>query len=241
MLYNIKYEPKYPVIHIYKTIQGQGPRIGEPMTLIRTSSPPNMNYIYQHTIRETPHKLMTIEEIVSKCIELQQRWVFIGGDDPCFAEMDFLLEALLDQGFYTWLDTCALLPVTPSLVTHLSPGPKPLLPFIPELVEKAHDVRFYWSVKDRKMWEDNIDRVMPFIGDVPIQLSPRQLTQEDIDGVISYVLDKRDSRFHADIPLFRIIPNFDKGLNEGTDCPICHLMDEMEQEAGDKLLIAKLD
>lgn len=227
----MSYERTYPIIHIYPTVQGQGPRMGEPMTLIRTSSPPQFKeYLYHETVRPANPIMMPAREIVNKCIEIGLEWVFFGGDDPCINEFDYLAKALKDEKFKIWLDTTGLFPVNHMLIDHLSTGPKPLLPFHPRLVETADDVRLYWGVVT-KIWEECYEQVLPYVrSDCPIFISPRVLTQECIDAVIKFVLSKAGSKpiVRADIPLFRTLPNFDKNFNEGQSCPICHLMDEFQ-------------
>jgi len=225
------YERRYPIIHIYPTVQGQGPRMGEPMTLIRTSSPPAFKeFVYHMTARAAKHEMMSVEEIVVRCGEINLEWVFFGGDDPCINEFDYLAEALKHHKFKIWLDTTGIFPVDYKLIDHLSVGPKPLLPFYPPLVEMADDVRLYWGVIT-KIWEECYERVLPYVApNCPIFISPRVLTQECIDSVIKFVLSKAGERpiVRADIPLFRTLPNFDKNFNKGQECPICHLMDEFQ-------------
>ncbi len=225
-------EPKYPIIHIYPTIQGQGPRMGEPMTLVRTSTPPQFTeFCYMRSTRETEFKMMTIKEIIENCIEFKQKWIFFGGDDPCISDFDPLVDALHEAEFKIWLDTTGVFWFDYIKIDHLSVGPKPGLPFIPNAIISAHDVRLYWRNTDEEIWLELFKKVEPWVRDnCPIFISPRVLTQECVDSVIKFVLEQKITKkmVRADIPLFRTLPSFDKNFNQGLECPMCHLMDKFQ-------------
>ena len=225
-------EKLYPIIHIYPTIQGQGPRMGEPMTLVRTSTPPQFTeFCYMKTTREAKFKMMSTVEIIDKCLEIGKKWIFFGGDDPCISDFDPLADALHEANFKVWLDTTGIFDFDWTKIDHLSIGPKPGLPFIKSAVNLAHDVRLYWRHTDEEIWLENFKRVEPFVrNDCPIFIAPRVLTQECIDSVIQFVLTQCETKkiVRADIPLFRTLPNFDKNFNKGEGCPMCHLMDKFQ-------------
>lgn len=222
---------KYPVIHIYPTIQGHGPEIGKKMVIIRTSSPPQTRFIYHKTLREAPMKMMSPQEIVDVIEPFGIKTVFIGGDDPAITPLEDLLVALNGRNFEVQLDTCGAFWVNPDLVDYLSIGPKPGISFIPQLINKATDLRFYWEPNAHKVWEQNIERVLPFADEVKeICVAPRNLHKSTIEALTEFIVKCEDERFRADIPLFRLLPNFDACMNNGTDCPICHLMDVWEEQ-----------
>lgn len=225
-------EQGYPIIHIYPTIQGQGPRSGEPMTLIRTSTPPEFTeFCYFKPLRKVEMKMMTIQEIVQRCIELGPKWVFFGGDDPCIGEFDELVKNLRREGFRIWLDTNGAFYFNMANVDYISVGPKPGITFNPEVVQNASDVRLYWRDTDEGIWLDLFRKVEPFVPEnCPIMIAPRVLTQSCVDSVIKFVLNQSETKkmVRADIPLFRTLPNFDKNFNQGIDCPLCHLMDKFQ-------------
>lgn len=225
-------EKRYPIISIYPTIQGQGPRMGEPMTLVRTSTPPQFTeFCYMKSTRKTKMQMMTIEEIVHKCVEINQKWVFFGGDDPCISIFDDLADALHEVKFKIWLDTTGVFWFDWTKIDHLSVGPKPGLPFFPQSVSSAKDVRLYWRDTDEEIWLENFRRVEPFVqDDCPIFIAPRVLNQKCVDSVIKFVLQQQETRkmVRADIPLFRTLPNFDRNFNRGEPCPLCHLLDKSQ-------------
>lgn len=222
---------KYPVIHIYPTIQGHGPEIGTQMVIVRTSSPPQTRFIYHKTIRETLYKMMSPYEILEKIKPFNIKTVFIGGDDPCITPLEPLLYMLKQEGYITQIDTCGAFWVEPGLVDYLSIGPKPGISFIPQLINHAADLRFYWEPNAAPVWEANIHRVIPYANSVrQICVAPRNLAKETIEALTKFIAGYPDPRFRADIPLFRLLPNFDAHMNKGQDCPICHLMDVWESQ-----------
>lgn len=224
----------YPIISIYATIQGQGPRMGEPMTLIRTSTPKAFSdFCYMKSTRATEYKELTVRDIVKRCEEIGEEWVFLGGDDPCISNIDPLVKELQTEGFKVWLDTTGVFYfANPDKIDHLSLGPKPLLPYNPKLLGWCKDIRLYYRDTDPEIWENVYNSVVAVLEDegldIPIFIAPRVLTQSCIDTTIKFMLRKKNPSMRVDIPLFRTLPNFDKNFNSGDECPICHLMDEFQ-------------
>lgn len=225
-------EPTYPIIQIYPTIQGQGYRTGEPIIMVRTGHNPNLKYLYLQPIREAPIQMMTPEEITEKCKSFNRiSWIFFGGEDPAFLEFDYLAEALHNGDFKVWVDTCGVAPLKRMLVDHLSVGPKPGMPVQETMVSRADDLRFYWDYENQDAWESNLERCLKIAPpSIPIQVMPRRLDKKCIEGTIKYVLDLKrrnlDFNILADVPLYRLLPDFDAFLCEGESCPICNYLDQ---------------
>lgn len=217
-----------PVIDIYPTVQGQGPRAGEPIILVRTGIPESIQYVWLTPTRVTPTRLLDVTEFGKEIESLAPTWVFFGGEDPLLLPgFNTLIQVIHSMGKKVWVDTTGLYPVPGETLDYISVGPKPNLPLNPQLLEEANDIRLYYDPVDSDIWVQCLTSVLRLVNPeiVPIYIAPRNLSQDCITATIRLVLTYNSPHIHFDLPAYRTLPSFDSDLNGGKTCSICNVLD----------------
>ena len=218
----------YPIAEIYKTIQGEGENTGNPIILIRFSTPVALKNAHLQTTRETDHEMLTAGEILCQCEKFSEvGYVHLTGDDPTLNNLYPLVKVLKSSGYLLSIDTCGAFHVPEGVLESfgaISLGPKPGVPVNPKVLSEAEEYRFYINSKDPSFWElaeeyykeRNIGLIIPYT-----------LSQDDIDLAISFVFSHPGTKLH--IPLYRAMPNFDINQHGGhKPCDICLQQDQKE-------------
>jgi organic radical activating enzyme len=205
---------KFPINEILVNVEGEGPKTGEVLTLVRFGHLPEFKYL--HCVpRLCDIKLMTALEIAEACSQAGRDTVHIMGSDPSFCMIDELLETLDAIGYRIYLDVTGFHPFERlDLVSFLSVGPYPRLPVCKEVIRAAHELRLFWSINDTDMWEANIERILAMIPRHQttrpiVSILPREANQEEITGLLEYC---RKTGFNASIPLYKVFHTIDHGV-----------------------------
>ena len=227
----------YPVLDAYATVQGEGYRTaGEPIFLIRFGTLDEWVNAHLRTTRPTPYTLVEGSELVEKALAASPRTVHFTGDEPMLTDIGPLVRLFEKESFRISLDTCGafVTPISVGAFYHLSVGPKPGLPLIPNNLLYAHEVRFYVKANDPSFTTclDETLGVMEAVGRALV--IPFSLSKGDIAAAMEVAME-RSLRFH--IPTFRAIPDFDAHMNGGEICKICLINDGEVTAKGTAMVI----
>ncbi len=198
---------------IFSTVNGEGPYTGEVFTIVRFAYPKEIEQIHLQAPK-TSNTLMSIEKVyqtISRCQKSSK--VALMGYEPTI-QKDFvdLCRYLNDRRLFLLLDTSGIIEVPTDIINYISLSPKPGLTCNSRVIKNAQEFRFYWSCKNTLLYEDNINFYLPNIReDQTLTLLPKEISQQEIDGVIQYCLEH--PRFRANIPLYRTFPTLDKNFS----------------------------
>ncbi len=103
------------VNEIFGSIDGEGLRTGELATFIRLNGC-NLRCKYCDTMYAVEHcvgKIMTIDEIVKKCQEISYKNITLTGGEPLIHKnVEELIDALIENGFYVNIETNGSVDIT---------------------------------------------------------------------------------------------------------------------------------
>jgi hypothetical protein len=207
-----------PLLDLYPTVLGQGPRSGEPVVLARVDFPPGIKYARLEPTIQTGKvpEMLTVSDLMTRVVAFGLSWFFIGGEDPAALDLERICKEAHYSGIKVMIDSTGLFKI-PYEVDYLSLGPKPGLPCDPLAIRRADDLRFYLEPREKELWVGTIDRVLngEHYNGCTAWIMPRRLDKDNIDAVISYVLSKKSEKIRADFPMYRMVPDFDSSFNAG--------------------------
>jgi organic radical activating enzyme len=203
---------QYPIQEIMQVVEGEGPRTGEVVTLVRFGMP-DLEHLHLKPIPRLDLRVypMTADQMLGACMSLGPRVVHLGGEDPCLLDIAPLLRAL-HRHFSILLDTFGQAPLAGEdrrRIDFLSISPRPGLPFDVELLQGADEVRLYYSLgPDSLAWREVWEEVLASLDDAfkmpRLSVVPREMTPATILAVLTFCTNH--PRYCASIPLYRLVP-----------------------------------
>lgn len=142
--YNKAAPDHYGVNNLYPTVQGEGGQVGTPMVIVRLQGCP-VGCVFCDTPEswEVAGPQVPAPQIADRVKALGLRWALVTGGEPTWYDLRALTVALHKSKIRTALETAGVYPITGQWdwVT-VSPKPAGLIPFHPDALSHAHEVKW---------------------------------------------------------------------------------------------------
>lgn len=210
----------FPIQELVSTIEGEGPRSGEPIVLIRFGLHEALRYLHvaPQPLKKTPAQYLNTDQIVQACEAAYPKLIHIGGEDPmlCRGFEDLVEQLLGTTGADVMIDTFGMV----SLFEHCGASkiiwsvcPRPNLPLDDSVFDWASEFRLYLSTENL-IWDELtntvLDRIVNTGQKFRIAIMPREITDECILKVLRFCLTNSSEGLVAAIPLYQIFPRIDE-------------------------------